>query len=447
MSDSPELQALINNAISMGQHCLYLPARTWVLARDGRSDGGPCVTLPPTASNFKIIGVGAGNTIFRMADNQPPSTRTMYVQSPGSMIQGVSFDGGAQSDKDEHRAGVFVMAPGLRLIDVTSENHTGDGFYLYTHADDTTLSGCISRNNVRDGIVFGSDLDNINLVDSQFIKNGAQQVDTEPGVGAVVSGLMMHRCLMDAQGASNDYVLTLGGNDPNVHGRNVTISECIINGAINLVWGDKVTINDCNGVNSSTKSCLDINRNCRNISLSRNSFFALNSKHGIQVLGTGEGSVPSNISIEDNNITCASDGAIGVFASCIDTFYMRGNVLKGNGVSVKGSAGINVRAVTFITPALRAVIENNDIRSFGDMGFVLTGNQETNNDGTKTFAKIDELWLRGNTFGNREGMSSLKRGAVLDDGSNIANHIFLGSKNVFESGVSQPILTQNTVYL
>lgn len=436
MSDTTELQALVDAAVASGDKHIYLPPRTWVLDRGGRADGGPCVTFPPAAAGLTLVGAGQGATVLRMADDSPPSTRTLYAQAPGLTLAGLTLDGGVQADQDEHRAGLFATAPGLRLIDVEARGHTGDGVYLFTGADDALLSGCSATGNHRNGVTIGGALTGATLLACRLTSNGAQQFDTEPGAGQVVSRLRLVRCVLDALGASDDYVLTLGGSSLAGAGVDVLVDGCTLNGPVNVVWGAGVVLAGCRGVNSTAKPCVTMSRT-GSLRVSGCDLTATRARYGILVQGTGEGSTPDAV-IEDTCVTCLAPGATGLYASCVRTFAARRCVLVGAGAPSPGSAGINVRAVAFDAPAQRVAVEGCDVRSFGDAGVTLSGNTRVNADGTRTHAHLAEVWVSGNVVGNLPGQASQRRGFVLDDGTGIATRLLYGPGNVLEATVDVP---------
>lgn len=436
MSDTTELQALVDAAAASGDKHIYLPPRTWVLDRGGRADGGPCVTVPPSAAGMTILGAGCGETVLRMADDSPPATRTLYVAAPGVTIGDLTLDGGTQADQDEHRAGLFATAPGLRLLDVEAKGHTGDGVYLFSGADDVVLNGCTASGNHRNGVTVGAGLVGVTLLGCRLLGNGAQQFDTEPGAGQVVSRLRLVRCVLDALGASDDYVLTLGGSSPTGAGLDVLVDGCGLNGPVNVVWGAGVELRGCSGTNATAKPSLTMSRT-GNLRVSGCDLTATRARFGVLVQGTGEGSTPDAV-VEDTRVTCLAPGATGLYASCVRTFAARRCVLVGAGAASPGSAGINVRAVTFDAPAQRVTVEGCDVRSFGDAGVVLSGNTRVNADGTRTHAHLAEVWVSGNVVGNLPGQASQRRGFVLDDGTGIATRLLYGPGNVLEATVDVP---------
>lgn len=444
MTDTQELQSIINSAIASGQKHIFLPPRVWNLDRGDSSNGGPCVTVPATASDLQIHGAGREATIFRMADGSPGSTRQFYIQGPGTVISNCTLDGGVQTDVDEHRAGILVMSPGFRAYDVEARNHTGDGFYLYSGANDSLLDNCLATSNNRNGITFGSNMDDVNILNSQFLSNGAQQVDTEPGAGAVVSGLLLHRCKLDAQGITKNYVLTLGGSGIGAsEGHDVSIVECELNGGVYVVWGKKITLTDCYGINNTAHHSLEVWRTTHDLRVTRCNFTVQSSAFGLLVTGTSEASMPANVGIENTQVHCEATGAYGIYLNAVTTARIANCALIGNGVATSNrAAGIGIRATTFKELTKCVEINDNRIESFGDCGLTIDGNAVLDPvTGAPLFSHIKEAWIRGNSIGNGtrddgNPITSLRRGMILDDGTNIVSNLYLGPNNTFDPSVT-----------
>lgn len=446
MNDTAELQNLIDNAVSTGQKHIFLPPRVWVL--EGLSlSGGPCVSIPPGSNGIQIHGAGRQATIFRMADNSPRSTRSIYVQGSNSLITDCTFEGGVQTDNDEHRAGIFVMAPGFRAHNVESVNHTGDGFYLYNDASDVVFDTCLASSNHRNGVTFGGMADSIRLLSSQFLSNGAQQVDTEPGSPCVVSGLLLQRCKLDAQGVSEDYVLTLGGAGPgDVEGHDISVIDCELNGGVYMVWGKNISLSGCYGVNNTKHSSVELWRTTHDVNITRCSFKTDKAPFGILVTGTGENSSPKNIRIEDSYISCASEAATGISLSGVQNACVERCKIKGSGIASSNfSTGIEVRSTLFNTQCTRIELKQNRIESFSTGGIVISGNaRPTEIPGKLEYTHINELWCVDNSIGNglREDgvpLTSLTKGMILDDGSGVVRRLIL-SGNIFDQSISQQFI-------
>ncbi len=442
MSDTTQIQGMIDAAVASGQRLVTIPAGTWVLDRGLNTSGGPCLTAPLGTTGLRIQGAGMGATVLTLAPGVPASSRTLYVNGPGTVVSDITFAGDPLSLSDEHAAGLFVQAPGFIGYNIEARGHVGDGIYLYSGASDCVLDRCLSTGNHRNGITFGGTMDGVSVINSQFLGNGAQQVDTEPGVGTIVSGLLLKRCRMDGQGISGDYVLTLGGAGPlsSSEGHDVAVIDCELNGGIYAVWGRNIVLDGCYGTNTTPHGTLSVWRSARNIEVVRCNF-TTSTAYAVLITGTGDTSMPSNVSIEDSMITCTANDANGIVANAVDSLRVAGCTVRGNGVhSATHAYAIGARATTFARPGRRVEIAENRLESFGERGIILGGNVLADpTTGVRTFAHIQDVVIRGNSIGNGPGISSLTHGMVLDDGSLIANRMFLGPDNSFDASVTTPL--------
>lgn len=439
MNDRTELQNLIDAARPY-DHVNLESGRTYVL------DGGG-ITIPPTLTHAWLHMRGAK---IVMGEGASTSVNSITIEAPAFGIEGGSFDGGNQIPNiGHHRHAVFVMAPDFTGIDLESENQDGDSFYVYTGANRFNLLRCVARDNLRNGITFGTTADTIRLLDCKFLGCMAQPVDTEPGRGSIVSGLLIHRCLIDPSGklrvpgTGEDFALTLGGSSQDIfnpdgtvtemEGHDVAIVETEVRGAINIVWGKRVVLDRVYGVNKSTKPCVRSWRNVSQLDIIGCNFIAENSSIGMWFAGTSAASMPDNIRVTNTNLECKADNALGIEMIGAVSGFISGCTLKGNGASSSTSGiGVYVRSTIPTKPMTRFEMVDTRVESFGGCGFRIDGNVVVNPDGTIQNARIDEVRLEHLSFGNGvlpDGSPATCQttGLVLDDGTNVARRIILGS--------------------
>jgi len=362
--------------------------------------------LSPSRDGFWCIQASAG-TVLRgdsrdgarllMAPNVVGSMSLVQVSSPGVTAVNLTVDGNRhnQSQGNPHQAGIFAKgAPRLTLRHVTAENFCGDGFYAYDGSDDVSMFDCLARSNDRNGLTLGGATVGGTFVKSQFVGNGAQQFDSEsPGPGGrPIDDVTIVDCLFDAQGASDDFVLTMTGTSADVRSSRWTVTRNVVNGPALMVWIRDVVYADNVGLNPSSKPCVYVYRTCDHILIHRNSLHstgepAFDAAGIVHVLGTGKGQAPGTVSVIANELQ-TDHAQIGVTAVCVRDVAVAGNSLHGAG-KPGFSPGVFVRATKDDQPVNSAVIRGNRIANFGQWGVVLGGNGN---------ARIKRAEITGNRF-------------------------------------------------
>lgn len=395
VSDRDELTSLL----SAGGDVLLDPGRTYLI------DGGLFLTRP-----VRVDGRGA---TLKIAGAVPEATRNLSVLAPGCSLYRLNLDGnwGAQAASTGQRHGIFARgAAGLVVRQVSAVNCAGDGICLNNDVDDAVVDQVACTANGRNGLTFDGDLDGARVSDSHFQGNAAQQVDCEPGGTAAVRNVELTGCVLDAAGASDDFVLAISGTEQ-TQGGPWLVHGCVLNGGVNVVWADDVGIHACRGTNATAKPCLRVWRRASRVLL-RGSSLALTSSERsnavVYLAGTGPGSCASGVALENNTLTAADAASFGIRAEgCLD-FAADGNALIGSGRSAGGYAGIEVRATIPGQPVQRVVLTRNDVSGFGDCGVLVQGMV-----GASPAATVGFLQLSENVFGDAAGAVQL-RSALLD---------------------------------
>lgn len=430
MSDRPLLQGLIDAAVAAGQRHVTIPSGTYVV--DHADSAWWCLRVPSNATGLQIHGEGVGRTVIRQASGPAPSVRTFVVQASDVGLDSLSLEGGDQQDPDAHRAGVFAMGPRLRVTDVVASGFTGDGIYLYAGADGATIDRCVCSGNLRNGITLGASLGDVKVMRSQFVGNHAQQFDTEPGMTSVVSRLLVSDCLMDAQGASGDYVLTLGGSSVGAPGRDVLVSQCTLNGPTFLVWGERVSVLDCGGDNPTSRPAMTVYRSSRDVEIARCSFRSQAAPIGMLITGTGSGSCPERVRVVDTAVQVGAAGIGLALQSVMGVELVRVSVAH-TGSSTPSSVGISVRATNPSQDARLVRIDSCNVSGFAGYGIQVTGNAATAADGTRSAARLDRLEV------SRTSVTDAATPMLADDGTGVLRELATGPGNSFEPIVVAPV--------
>lgn len=424
-----DLQAMIQ-AAAQGSGDVYLAARTYVIPPVPHAFW--CLDVP---SGVRIHGAGPGKTVLQEAGGAGPSVRLLRVSGDNVLIENLTLDGNkAAQTPNKQRHGIFAQdGRGLVVRNVTSQNFTGDGFYLYNHVKDAKFIGVVATGNNRNGLTLGAIVDGTTLQDSRFVGNGVQQVDSEPGGTAVVSNTTVSHCLLDGAGVSNDFVLTVSGT-PQAQGTGWNVANNQINGGVFVVWAQKVLIANNTGVNPTTKPSVTVYRTSSDVSIVGNHFEMTQSRRrsiaGILVQGTGTGSAPARVIISHNDIKMGYEQSFGVRAEGAIDVSILDNTLRGPGRSAPPFAGIYLRATNPKEDFRSAIVRGNTIRDFGERGISVHGNGD---------ARLLSVEISDNTFDNDTTVPAMTKAISLDDGTGAAGDVTVRGNRLMR-GVTVPLV-------
>lgn len=375
--DSEAFRDAIAAAVVSGRE-VYVPNGTYLLGRDGGNFY--CLNLP---ASVVVRGESRGGAILKMKAGAADSVRLIRAEGEDVAILNLTLDGNkASQTANEHRHGVFADGTTrLHLQRVTSQNFTGDGIYLYTAANDTTVIDCKCSDNDRNGITFGgAGTDGIFLVGGQYIGNAYQQVDSEPG--GAVANVTLDGVYIDPGGASNDYVLTCSGYTATdgQRGDSWTVANCVINGPIFVVWCDKVTFIGNRGISESTdKPHLSVYRKCKGVTLIGNHFRStLNAgsdKMVVHIFGTDNtnGDLAERVIVQGNTVQNDQGEGMGIYVSAAEDVSIQGNTVVGAGTNTPGYWGIYVRSTLAAFPMRSARVLGNHVKNFGSGAVAFAG--------------------------------------------------------------------------
>lgn len=372
--------------------CLSIPAGTTLIGDDRA--GSVIEQMPSVAGSVRLLQPGHGGS-------NPPAT-------PDVTIENLTLDGNrSQQTADEHRAAVFASnAPGLHLLHVTAQNFTGDGFYLYNHTDNATVTDVLATGNDRDGIVFGGGTTGGVVSGSTFAGNRVQQFDTE---GGAVANLTVSGNVIDGTG-SNDYAMTATGGSSTARSSGWLISGNTINGGLELLWIDSTLVTLNHGVNSTTKPSVTLWRTTNDVHFTGNNFLdtqtlTINSAI-VYIAGTGTGSATSGFVAKGNVLTAT--GHPSMFGYRIEgavSVEIWDDVITGPGLASPGAAGVFLRATNTVADFQLALVMHNTVRNFGALGMTIGGNGA---------ARLDVLEVAYNTFDDSSVVPTMKTALSLD---------------------------------
>jgi hypothetical protein len=426
--DREALQTAIR--ASAAQHReLYLPPGTYEVS--GAPAGHACLEIP---GGVHLRGAGAGKTVLQQAAGAGPSLRLLRLSGDGILLEDLTLDGNsAAQTRNEQRHGLFAThTDHLVVRRVTAQHFTGDGFYLHDGANDSLLVDVVATANDRNGITLGGTVDRTVLLDSKFIANRAQQVDSEPGGTSVVSHTTVNRCEIDVAGASNDYALTVSGTS-RARGNGWTILGNTIRGGIFVVWAEHVVIAGNTVEDPTTKPGITVYRTSSDVAIVGNRIELTQTRArslaGVLVQGTGTGSAPDRVLVLGNDISVRYEHSFGIRAEGALGVTVIGNRLHGAGRAAPGYAGIYLRATNQAEDFRSAVVNGNTVQSFGAHGISLAGNGA---------ARLLSVEIRDNTFDDDSSAPSMTTGISLDDGTGAARRVSMTGNRCLH-GVITPL--------
>jgi hypothetical protein len=209
---------------------------------------------------------------------------------------------------------------------------------------------------------------------SQFLRNGAQQFDSE---GNTVNDVTIRDCMFDALGVSQDFVLTMTGMGADKMSHNWTVTDNVVNGGALAVWIDGVHFARNTGTNPTGRPSVWVYRTADHIRIVDNVLLvsgAATFDEGaiVYVTGTGTDQTPAGVVIAGNTLTTSAPGN-GITAIGVHDITIEGNTIAGAGIAKSWEAGVFLRAAKLEVPLERAIVRRNAISDFGAFGVRLGG--------------------------------------------------------------------------
>lgn len=344
---------------------VFVPNGRYLL---GRGAGFWCVSIP---AGTALRGESRDGAVIVQA-RVDASVRLIEVDTANVTIESLTLDGNkaAQADHDEHRAGVFAHgATGLVIADVTSRDFTGDGVYIHIGTNSPRITGLLATGNLRNGITFGGGTTGGTITASQFVGNGAQQFDSEPGAGYSVDGLSISGCMFDPAGSAQ-YVLTIAGTTGAAHSKNWIVEDNTFLGTVEIIGTEDITFRRNVIRHAGNGSALLIYHANDRVLVDSNDI-ALTGPLGqevIAVFGTGIGQTSDHVIIARNKISTGVANAFGVHGVCVRGLEVYDNTIAGNGIAAPYTAGVYMRSTVVGEDVRSLILRRNRISSFGAYG-------------------------------------------------------------------------------
>lgn len=370
--DRAPIQEAIQAAASGG--CgIFVPNATYRTGQSGSNSW--CLSIP---AGMTITGESRSGVILKQTPGIATSVRLLLASGADVAVQNLTLDGDkANQSVNEHRHG--ILADGttrLVLRDVTCQNFTGDGIYLYTAANDSYIENVLCTGNARNGLTIGgASLDGLTVIGGQFKGNAVQQFDCEPS--GAVNNVVITDALLDAGGVSNDYVLALGGVSATVRARGWRIQGCTINGPVYCIYTDDIAFIGNRGINASTSyPHLYVFRKCIGVQIIGNSWRSTantaNDRIVVHISGGTAGDRASRVVIADNDIRNDVTGGIGIYVGETESIDISNNTIEGPGTTAAGY-GVFVRTTVVGHPIHAAKVIGNHIKNWGTAAVAFAG--------------------------------------------------------------------------
>jgi hypothetical protein len=424
--DSTAIRNAIAAASAASAGIVWLPSDTYSVSRD--ASNYYCLSIP---ANVTLVGSGRGLSILKQVAGIAASVRLLYIAADDVRISDLTLDGNqANQAVSEHRHGIFATTCSRLIVErVTSQNFSGDGFYLYTAANDSTFRDCYATGNIRNGLTFGAELSGCLVDGGQYTENYAQQIDSEP-VGTTVADIRIAGALLDGGAASTGYALTCSGSSSTDRGSGWSIIGNTIRGTTHIVWCDDVLFSGNVVENPNDAPAVSVYRTCNRVVISDNALSLTSTTAGseaiVRVTATS-GQSPTDVVIAHNVMQCAHSDNAGVLVKAADV-VVDGNVIIGAGKTYATNGGILVRANT--AGMSYAIVTGNHVRNFGAFGvkvYSATGNT------------IDHVDISHNVFDDDQGTPTMVTGLILDEDAADTALSLTCIGNVCLGGVTTPM--------
>jgi hypothetical protein len=276
-----------------------------------------------------IVGESQAGVIIKQAASIASAVRLFYTTSAaGCRLANLTLDGNKSTQTvNEHRHGMFIDgAVDLVVENVTAQNFTGDGLYVYLDTTGLRVRNCTGIDNDRNGFTLGRTCSGVWVTNNTFKGNAAQQLDSEPATTDLVEDIhILGNVLGDPDGSdAGNYVLTVSGtsSDGKTRDWDVRGNEC--NGPVFIVWADDIEFRSNNvTMLGGTSPALTVYRNCDDIRIRHNTITVdrpLDSaaeQSAVRVDATGVGNQPDNVLLEHNAISLLQPNVGGPTAAVI----------------------------------------------------------------------------------------------------------------------------------
>ena len=369
LDDSPAVQAAVDACAAAGGGTVSVPVGVYTLARHG----GWAYFAVGLADGVELRGDSRAGSILRLAPGSASSVKLLQADgTTDAAVTNITLDGDkANQTVNEHRHGVVVQdSARFRVEQVTAQNFTGDGVYLYNGVTDATVRDVRATGNTRNGLTIapsipGVQVRGVSVSNSQFVANAAQQFDSEPGGEGRIEDVRISDCLFDAEGISTEYVLTISGTSTAFKGNGWHVVNSRINGPIVIVWFDDVTLTGNTIQNPTTKAAILVYRTASRVAITGNRIAltstTVTSGRAVYVAATSSTSQPDDIVISSNIISAAFATNMGIDIGGAARATITGNTISGAG-SVAWYPGIRVRGT--VQSVKSVIVTGNNIRGF-----------------------------------------------------------------------------------
>jgi hypothetical protein len=449
-SDRESIQRAIDACAAQGGGDVFFPVGIYsvkdVLNEAGNRTLGFCLRL---ASKVRLVGESRAGSIVMQADNLSPSARLIQIESDDCSLSNLTLDGNkAKQSVNEQRHGIFVVGANRLLVEnVTSQNFTGDGFYVSSNVNQVVFSNVIATANDRNGVTLagGGNISNIKIINSTFIDNAKQQIDSEPDESpqvipsenslGQVNNVTISGCIVDS-GNSNDYAVTCAGSSREDKNRSHgwTITGNIIKGSVIVVWCDDVCITGNVIDNPSKLPCVEIKRTAKNIVVTGNrlklSQTSTSNVSAIFIAGAKTFDTPSLVSIANNTIAVSDPRCFSVRAQGAESVSIMGNQIDGGMIQVRttvlGSAVFRSAMIIGNTIANVRLSETNS----NGAAIVCTGDKQPPAAGRFSIVDISHNVIINTT--TDDPLTSLKQGIYFSNSSLFDDAIIIDGKKLNE---------------
>jgi hypothetical protein len=444
--ESASIQKAIKTCADAGGGDVFFPVGVYSLKNAGSN--AFCIKL---ANKVRLVGESRAGSILKQAENLGSSVRLVQIESDDCGLSNLTLDGNkAKQSVNEQRHGIFVVSANRLLVEnVTSQNFTGDGFYIGSNVRQVTFSNVLATLNNRDGIALANNgnISDVKIINSTFINNAVQQIDSEPkplenapeipteNFLGQVNNVTISGCIIDP-GNSDGYAVTCSGGSRKDKDRSHgwTLTGNIIKGSVTVVWCDDVCITGNIIDNPTTLPCVEIKRTAENIVVTGNrlklSQTSTPNASAIFIYGAKTFDTPSLVSIANNTIAVSDPRCFSVRAQGAESVSIMGNQIDGGLIQIRATAfGSAVFRSAMIIGNTIANVRLSETNSNG-AAIVCTGDKQPPAAGRFSIVDISHNVIINSTLGS--SATDLKQGIFFDNKSLFDEAIIIDGKKLNE---------------
>ncbi len=280
------------------------------------------ITVSSTVGGSPSIG------IYLISSSTSNTLQNNTITTSGTNSYGISLSSSSNST--------------LQSNNITTSGSTGHGIYLLTSSNSTLQSNNITTSGSSGNGIYLLTSSNSNITSNTITTNGGTgygiYLDTSSNSNTLTSNTIT------TNGSSGYGIYLLTNSNSNITSNIITTNDTLSYG-IYLLASDLNNLSS-NTINSSNSDSIFINSNSSNNTISSNTL-KFSKYSGIRIQNSTTGIMPQNNTIQNNNITNATNG-ISIFMNTTRPFAVNHTIENNNitfttnAIYIQNSSNINI---------------------------------------------------------------------------------------------------------